>query len=30
MSRNRHFKNVGGKMNLSDGQTQMAAYGLPE
>ena len=30
MSRNRHFKNVGGKTNFYDGQTQMAAYGLPE
>ena len=24
MSKNRHFENVEGKINLSDGQTQMA------
>ena len=30
MSGKRHFKNVGGKINLPDGQTQMAAHSLPD
>ena len=30
MSRNRHFKKVGGKASLLDEQTQMAAQNLPD
>ena len=26
----RHFEDVGGKINLSDGQTQIAAHSFPD
>ena len=30
MSGKKAFKNVGSKVNLSDGQTEMAAHSLPD